>query len=234
MPKALLTQTFDNFSGKVKNFQYAHLKQYDLGKGVKVQLKKEKKGITCEAGWGLKAVTSIPKDFVLGCFVVKARDAEKPEEGTYNIRTRRGKYIVMEQLSLMNRVNTIAQKRYRGRCNCVIGNVKKGQVSIRTIKPVRAGAMLWTKYGEKKHYWEIQYYILQKRLRAVPPLDANEDKCRDCHKRHLELMLCDTCSEAICEKCLTQKENFLRGREYFFCQKCLEDPPKYMNRYKRK
>ena len=65
------------------------------------------------AGWGLKAVTSIPEDFVLGYFVVKAKDAEKPEEGTYNIRTQKGKYIVMEQLSLMNSQH-YCSKRYRG------------------------------------------------------------------------------------------------------------------------
>ena len=89
MPKALLTKTYDGFGGKC-NFRYAHLKHYDLG-GVKVRLKKETASFTRYAGWGLQAVTSIPKGFVLGHFAVKSRDAEEPEEGTYNIKSRQGK-----------------------------------------------------------------------------------------------------------------------------------------------
>jgi hypothetical protein len=70
MPRAIRTQTYDNISGKC-NFKYVHLKQYDLGGGVWVRLKKERASFTKEAGWGLEAVTAIPKDFVLGCFAVK-------------------------------------------------------------------------------------------------------------------------------------------------------------------
>ena len=73
----------------------------------------------------------------------------------------------MEQESLMNRINTIAYPKHRHRCNCTIGNVANGQVSVRTTKPVKAGRMLWMKYGNAEHYWEIQYYILQKRLRLL-------------------------------------------------------------------
>ena len=158
MPKALLTKTYDGFGGKC-NFRYAHLKHYDLG-GVKVRLKKETASFTRYAGWGLQAVTSIPKGFVLGHIVVKSRDAEEPEEGTYNIKSRQGKYLVMEHESLMNRINTIAYPKQRHKCNCIIGNVSNGEVSIKTTKPVKAGAMLWTKYGNAEHYYEIQYYIL--------------------------------------------------------------------------
>ena len=39
-------------------------------------------------------------------------------------------------------------------------NVANGEVSVKTTKPVKAGAMLWTKYGNAEHYYEIQYYIL--------------------------------------------------------------------------
>ena len=87
MPKAILTKTYDGFGGKC-NFKYAHLKHYDLGAGIKVRLKKETASFTRYAGWGLQAVTSIKKGFVLGYFVVKSRDAGEPEEGTYNIKTR--------------------------------------------------------------------------------------------------------------------------------------------------
>ena len=88
-----------------------------------------------------------------------------PEKDTYNIRTPSGKYIVMEQNSLMNRINTIAHPKHRHRCNCKIGNLTNGKVSVKTTKQVKAGDMLWVKYGTAEHYWEIQYYILQKRLR---------------------------------------------------------------------
>ena len=91
MPKALLTKTYDGFGGKC-NFKYAHLKHYDLG-GVKVRLKKETASFTRYAGLGLQAVTSIPKGFVLGKLVVKSRDADEPEEGTYNIKTRQGRKV---------------------------------------------------------------------------------------------------------------------------------------------
>ena len=90
--KAILTKTYDGFGGKC-NFRYAHLKQYDLGGGIKVRLKKETASFTRYAGWGLQAMTSIPKGFVLGHFVVKSRDADEPEEGTYNIKTRQGRKV---------------------------------------------------------------------------------------------------------------------------------------------
>ena len=89
----------------------AHLKHYDLGPGVKVRLKKETSTLTRYAGWGLRAVTHILKGFVLGYFVLK-KEAKEPEEGTYNIRKPNGQYLVMEQGSLMNRINTM----HRGNC----------------------------------------------------------------------------------------------------------------------
>ena len=230
MPRAIRTQTYDNISGKT-NFKYVHLKQYDLGGGVRVRLNKERASFTKDAGWGLRAVTAIPKDFVLGCFAVKNRNADKPEEGTYSIKTHTGKYIVMEPDSLMNRINTIASKKHRHKCNCVIQNVKNGEVSIKTTRNIARNSMLWTKYNNREHYWNIQFYILQKRLRTVPSPDDNDNSCRTCRKRHLELYLCDSCPVAICKPCLTQRERFIMGRDYFFCEKCLEDPPRYLNRF---
>ena len=230
MPKALLTKTYDGFGGKC-NFRYAHLKHYHLDGGVKVRLKKETASFTRYAGWGLEAVTSIPKGFVLGKFVVKSRDAEEPEEGTYNIKTRQGKYLVMEHESLMNRINTIAYPKHRHKCNCIIGNVSNGEVSIKTTKPVKAGAMLWTKYGNAQHYYEIQYYILQKRLRLVQPPCRNDNSCRGCRKRHLTLYVCDSCPTAICPDCLSQSEKYILDKRYFFCKNCMVDPPLHMNRF---
>ena len=54
-----------------------HLKHYDLGPGVKVRLKKETSTLTRYAGWGLQAVTHIPKGFVLGYFVLKKEANER-------------------------------------------------------------------------------------------------------------------------------------------------------------
>jgi len=231
MPRTILTQTYDNIPGKVQNFKYVHLKQYDLGGGVKVRLNKERASFTKDAGWGLQAVTAIPRDFVLGCFAVKTRNADKPEEGTYSIKTHTGKYIVMQADSLMNRINTIASKKHRYLCNCVIQNIKNGEVSIKTTRNIARNSMLWTKYNNREHYWNIQFYILQKRLRTVPSPDDNDNSCRTCRKRHVELYLCDSCPVAVCEPCLTQREKYLLGRDYFFCSSCLENPPRYLNRF---
>lgn len=230
MPRAILTQTYDNISGKC-NFKYVHLKHYDLGGGVRVRLRRERASFTKEAGWGLQAVTAIPRDFVLGCFAVKTRNADKPEEGTYSIKTHRGKYIVMQADSLMNMINTIASKKHRHKCNCVIQNVKNGEVSIKTTRNIAKGTMLWVRYNDRIHYLEIQYSILQKRLRVIKSPDDNDDSCRTCRKRRVELYLCDSCTVAICKPCLTQRERFIMDRDHFFCSSCLEDPPKYMNRF---
>lgn len=230
MPKALLVKSHDKNSAKC-NFKYVHLKQYDLGQGVRVKLKKETASFSKEAGWGLVALTHIPKGFTLGYFVVKNREADEPEKETYNIKTHTGKFIVMEQLSLMNRINTIPYKKYRYLCNCKISNMKKGEVSIKTTKKIAKGQMLWAKYNDRHHYWEIQYYILQKRLRIVPSPDDNDNRCRTC-KKCLKLYLCDSCQVSVCEDCLTQREKFLMGREYWFCSGCLDQPPKYMNRFR--
>jgi len=230
MPRAIRTQTYDNISGKT-NFKYVHLKQYDLGHGVRVRLNKERMSFTKDAGWGLLAVTAIPKDFVLGKFIVKTRDADEPEEGTYSIKTHRGKYIVMQADSLMNRINTIASKKHRHKTNCVIQNVKNGEVSIKTTRNIAKNSMLWVKYNNREHYWNIQYYILQKRLRVIKSPDDNDDSCRTCRKRRVELYLCDSCTVAVCKPCMTQRERFIMGRDYFFCSSCLENPPKYLNRF---
>lgn len=233
MPKAIVLQTYDNNLRKDKN-HISYFKHYDLGSGVKVKLHKEREAFTRDAGWGVKALTDIKKGFVLGSFAVKKRDADKPEEGTYSIKTPTGKFIVMHPHSLLNKINTIVQKEYRHKCNCRIGNVSKnGRVSIRTTRKIKRNEMLWVKYGESYHYWKIQYSILEKRLRKVQSNAENEDHCKRCNKRGT-LLLCDSCPSALCEGCLTIREKFLIERKHFFCNECLEKPPKYMNRFKRK
>jgi hypothetical protein len=234
MPKTLLAKSYGGFSSKIKNIKYVHLKQYDLGRGAKVRLKKETSPFTRYAGWGLQAVTHIPQGFVLGNFVLK-NEAKEPEEGTYNIRKPNGKYLVMEQDSLMNRINTIAHPKARHRCNCAIGNLTNdGKVSVKTTKHIPAGTMLWVKYGNAQHYWEIQYYILQKRLRVLTPLAKKENSCRGCRKRHLTLYVCESCPVAICSSCLSQSEKYILKKTYFFCKDCMVDPPKFMSRFSGK
>ena len=233
MPQALSTHSYRGFSGRIKNIGYVHRKEYDLGRGVMVKLEKEQSKLTQYAGWGLQAVTDIPKGFVLGYFVLK-KEAKEPEEGTYNIRKPNGRYLVMEHDSLMNRINTIAQPKARHRlCNCKIGNSTKGKVSVTTTKKVPAGAMLWVKYGTTEHYWDIQYSILKKRLRGVKATSENDDSCRGCRKRHVPRVVCDSCPRVICSSCLSPSEKYILARTPFFCKKCMENPPAYMNRFSR-
>jgi hypothetical protein len=137
----------------------------------------------------------------------------------------------MEQESLMNRINTIAYLKHRHMCNCTIGNVANGEVSVKTTKPVKPGAMQWTKCGNAEHYYEIQYYILQKRLRLLQPPCRNDNSCRGCGKRHVTLYVCDSCLAAICPDCLSQSEKYILDKRYFFCKNCMVDPPLYMNRF---
>jgi hypothetical protein len=233
MPKAILLKTYDNNLRKGTN-HVAYFQHYDLGNGIKVTLKKERESFTKDAGWGLQALTPIPDGFALGHFVVK-RHADEPEEGAYSIKTRSGKFLVLHPNSLLNKINTIVNKKFRHKCNCVFGNVtKKDRVSIKTSRNIKTNEMLWVKYNDKSHYWNVQYSILEKRLKKVQSNDANDSKCGRCSKRHVLLVLCDSCPVAICVACLKSKEKFIIERKRFFCSQCLDAPPKYMNRFKRK
>lgn len=234
MPKALLCNLYDQKSNNC-NFKYKHTYHYVLSDGIKVKLKKETASFTKYAGWGLQAVTSIPKNYILGYFVNKIRNAEEPEKGTYNIKKHNGLYLVAHPESLMNKINTIASKKHRHLCNCKIQNLKNGKVSIKTIKNIKAGSMLWTKYGDSRHYWDIQWSIVRARLFNPNTTDDDNDfKCRWCWKQHEELIMCDSCPSSTCRNCLTNKEKYLLNLEYFFCNRCLSKSSPYPNRWLNK
>ena len=127
MPKALLCKFYHKFSPR-HNFKYVQNYHYLLSGeqdkvAVKVKLKKETAAFTRYAGWGLQAVTNIPKGYTLGYFVVKDSNAASPAEGTYSIRIRNKQYLVTDPESLMNKINTIVCKKDRDRwCICKIQN----------------------------------------------------------------------------------------------------------------
>jgi hypothetical protein len=225
MPKALLCKTHD----KNSRFKYVTNYHYNLKDGIKVKVQKESSSFAKSAGWGLRAVTAIPNNTCLGSFRIQKKLANAPVVGTYCFPVG-DKFKVTHPESLMNKINTIVDKRFVRFINCKVTNAG----TVRTIKRVQAGEFLYAKYGTARHKWEIQYYILQKRLRVLKPLSEKDNSCRGCKKRHLTLYVCESCPVAICSSCLSRSEKYILDKRYFFCKDCMVDPPAYMNRFSGK
>lgn len=245
MVKALLCKTYDR---KQKgNFKYIWRNVYDVEfpNGHKIQLKlaKEKSTFAKSAGWGLQAVTDIPKETIIGKFVIRQGLVDAPVIGTYCFKNGK-KYSVSHPESLMNKVNTIVDDDYKHYFNCRI----TGGHSIQTTKRVKAGEMLYAPYGIQQHYYNTQYMICSakiqkdKRLR-VGSIKANHENDNCCNRCSLAVIKrrtlypCDMCKRAFCKDCLSAKEKYIEKEfEYFFCKSCLEKPKthvKYRNRFKK-
>ena len=240
--KALLCERYDQNLHKRGGLVYKTGKVYDLGKGIQVKLAKEKHPLTVYAGLGLQAVTTIEKGTCIGYFKI-IETSKKEKKGYYNIKVSKNKFVVADNDSLMNKANTIAYQEDRKKmCNCVVKVLGK-QVALKSTKRIRPGSMLWADYGSvATHYWTIQYRICLARLSsrasrrgtANSEDEDNDSMCRDCRKRHVELLMCDSCSVSICKAHVTKKEAFLLNKDHFFCEKCLQKPPAYPNRFKKR
>ena len=245
MVKALLCRTYDK---KQKgNLKYIWRNVYNVtlpnGQEIKLKLAKEKSTFAKAAGWGLQAVTDIPKKTIIGKFVIQQRLVDAPVIGTYCFKNGK-KYSVSHPESLMNKVNTIVDDEYKHYFNCKI----TGGHSIQTTKRVKAGEMLYAPYGIQQHYYNTQYMICSakiqkdKRLR-VGSMKANHENDNCCNRCSLAVIKgrtlypCDMCNRAFCKDCLSAKEKYIEKEfEYFFCKSCLEKPkthPKYRNRFKK-
>jgi len=242
MPKTLLCETYDQNLRNRGGLVYKTGKVYDLGKGILVKLTKETNRFTKYAGLGLQTVTAIPKNVCIGYFKT-IKISRSAVEGYFNIHLGKNKFAVLHNDSLMNKANTIPYTKERKKmCNCVV-KIIGNHVGLKTTKNIRPGLMLWANYGcVLKHYWKIQYRICKARLssqasrRGTPNSQNNDNdpKCRDCGKRHVELLMCDTCTKSICAEHLTRKEAGLINKSHFFCKECLEKPPAYPNRFKKR
>jgi hypothetical protein len=241
MPKALLCALHDKNFQKRSGLLYKWTTLYDLGNGVRVKLAKETHALTKYAGIGLKAATDIPKDFCLG-FFKKNKMSPTYVEGFYNVKMGT-KYFIAHEHSLLNKINTIPYLEPRKNlCNCEI-YFRKGKVAVKTKRNIKRNEMLWADYGNvRSHYWKIQYAICKSRLQQQKQRKGaanlhNEDNdfnCRTCKKRHVELVLCDTCRTAVCDKCMSNKEKYLLCSDHFFCKDCLDHPSAYPNRFAKK
>lgn len=240
MPKTLLCELHGkNFRNKGCVFNW--LKHYDLGRGVKVKLAKETNAMTRYAGWGLQAVTAIPNKFQLGFFKIKNK-SNVYVDGFYNFKIGKN-FIVTEPLSLMNKANTLPHARDRKKfANCKIFFFR-GKVGVTTTRAIRKGEMLWADYGNvSSHYWQIQYNICKTRVqqksgRVGSEKSDNEDNdsnCKTCRKRHVELVMCDACRNSVCESCMTAREKYLLCDGYFFCDQCLDKPPRQPSQFAKK
>ncbi len=248
MPKTLLCETYDQNLRERGGLVYKTGKVYDLGKGIRVKLKKETNRFTKYAGLGLQTISEIPKNVCIGYFKT-IKTSQSSLDGYFNVRLGKDKFAVLHNDSLMNKANTIPYAKERQQmCNCVV-KVFGNHVGLKTIKDIRPGSMLWANYGcVPTHYWKIKYQICKARLNKTWSLGGawrrgnpnlrnadNDSTCRDCRRRHVELLMCDTCRISICRDHLTRTETFLLNKDYFFCKDCLENPPPYPNRFiKRK
>ena len=243
MVKALLCKTYDS---KKRNLKYIWRNVYNVNVRnghIKLKLAKEKSTFAKSAGWGLQAVTDIPKKTIIGKFVIQQRLVDAPVIGTYCFKNGK-KYSVSHPESLMNKINTIVDNDHKSKFNCRITNGH----SVKTTKHVKAGEMLYAPYGVKKHYYDMQYMICSakiqkdKRLR-VGSRKANHENDNCCNRCSLAvskgrmLHLCDMCKHAFCKACLSAKEKYIEKKyEYFFCKSCLEMPKmhvKYRNRFRK-
>ena len=237
-PKSFLCKTYDQFGTQRRGCNRKNLAKYDLGEGVIVTLAKETSQLTKYAGWGLKALTDIPKGFQLGYFIQKSL-SKTPVRDHYNLELRKGNYFVAEPESLMNKANTIAYAKERKKLtNCKIYRYR-GKVGLITTKQVKKNNFLWADYGRvPKHYWYVQYLICKARVtnnKNRKCSKKNEDSenfdvCRGCGTGD-ELVMCDSCPVSVCDKCLSRKEEYVLCEDLFFCQACLDNPPQYPNRF---
>jgi len=244
MVKALLCRTYDS---EKSNLKYIWRNVYNVkvrnGHEIQLKLAKETSDFAKGAGWGLQAVTRIPKKTIIGKFVMKEGLVEAPVLDTYCIK-KGNKYSVSDPDSLMNRINTIVDDDYTSKFNCRI----TGGHSIETTKHVKAGEMLYTPYGIKKHYYDTQYMICSQKMQKdqrlrVGSMKANHENDNCCNRCSLAVIKrrvlhpCDMCKRAFCKNCLGSKEKYIEKEfEYFFCKSCLEKPkthPKYRNRFRK-
>ena len=239
MPRAVLLKTYDKY---IRGIKYRTGCHYQLGNGVFVKLKKERSTFTKYAGWGVVALTAIKKNQTLGYFV-KETESDEFVDGRYCFKLPNGKFFVSHEDSLMNKVNTVVKNRKK-HCNCKL-IMWRGNIGLKTTKNVEPNEFLWADYGSvSSHYWKIQYNICKarvmknkKRKRRCSEKtsdEENDNKCCRCSKRHLELLMCDLCTNAICFSCLKRKEKSLLNPGLFFCETCLNEPPKYPNRFVKK
>lgn len=259
MPKALLTKFYDQNSVKKRVIPNNHYTVSNKNEPlVKVVMAKEIDTLTKHAGWGLKALTFIPKNRTIGFFKKKG-ESNVFVDKKYCFPFIGGRYFVAHEHSLMNIANTIPYNKQRLKlCNAkiVVNKTEKRsdkQVSIRATEDIKPGKFIWVNYGKakgetKKHYWLIQYQICKARLSKNKTKkeffrngtendedDDNDDQCRKCRRRHEELIMCDTCPVAVCYSCMSKKEKYLHySEDPFFCDTCLETPKKYPNRFRKK
>ena len=238
MPKGLLCKTHD----KNLRFKYVTNYHYNLKDGIKVKLQKEKSSFAKSAGWGLRAVTAIPNKTCLGSFRIQKKLANHPVVGTYCFPVG-DKFKVTHPESLMNKINTIVDKRFARFINCKITNAG----TVRTIKPVQAGQFLYATYGVARHKWDIQYEACKARMQKGNRLRngsekknyENDDCCAHCNYaavKKLPLFPCDICKKCICVNCLGEQEKHVLSYKYFVCRDCLSDPlmrPSYPNRFRK-
>ena len=236
MPKTVLVKFYER---KSKGKRPIPCYQYTLSKAkeplVKVVMAKEKHKFTKYSGWGLKALTHIPANRCIGYFR-KGCMSETFVDGKYCLP--KGKqWFVSHEDSLMNIANTIPYAKYRKQlCNAKLVISKDSKFSIKATRDIQPNKFIWVDYGNvPSHYWKVQYEICKARIVSLKKKrrgsanehnDDNEDQCRKCKKRHVELLMCDTCPAAVCAQCMTRREKFILNKGFFFCKNCLDSPPK--------
>ena len=167
VPKTLLCETYDQNLQNRGGLVYKTGKVYDLGKGIRVKLKKETNRFTKYAGLGLQTISEIPKNVCIGYFKTM-KTSQSALDGYFNVRLGKDKFAVLHNDSLMNKANTIPYAKERQQmCNCVV-KVFGNHVGLKTIKDIRPGSMLWANYGcVPTHYWKIKYQICKARLNVL-------------------------------------------------------------------